>query len=221
MREQALAELDVDPVGGVRERIGAQVLQRHVKQADDDEPADEHEQGLVAAMGQHFVDDDLEEQGRREGENLHEQRCGHHMAERAAIAPDGRQEPAHAELAGIDAGAADPASDEERLSAGQARKILKRQFLDGVADRIDEAAEPRRIAPPEHHQRAAGHPDDRRRGQSRKPLGGNLSDEAGSQSNMLGGPYQIGFIGLARAQGELARKLHRIGADAVISRNAA
>ena len=142
MREQALAELDVDPIGGVRQRIGAQILKRHVEQTDGDEPADEHEQGLVAAMGQHLVDDHLEEQRRREGENLHEQRCGQHMAERTAIAPDGGQEPAHAELARIDAGAADPASDEQRLPADSAREIFERHLLDGVADRIDQPTEP-------------------------------------------------------------------------------
>ena len=129
MREQALAELDVDPVGGVGQRIGAQILQRHVEQADDDEAADQHEQGLVAAMGQHLVDDDLEEQRRREGENLHEQRRRQHMAERTAIAPDGGQEPAHAELARIDAGAADPASDEKRLPADLARDVFERRLL--------------------------------------------------------------------------------------------
>jgi hypothetical protein len=86
-------------------------LERDVEQSDGDKPADEHEQGLVTAMGQHFVDDHLEEQGRRESENLHEQRGGQHMAERTAITPDRGQEPAHAELARIDAGAADPARD--------------------------------------------------------------------------------------------------------------
>src|SRR5277367_253115 len=35
-------------------------------------------------MGQNLVDDDLEEERRREGENLHEQRRGQHMAERPA-----------------------------------------------------------------------------------------------------------------------------------------
>ena len=79
MREQALAELDVDPIGGGRKRIGAQVLKRDVEQADDDEPAHEHEQGLVAAMGQHLVDNHLEEERRRESENLHEQRCRQHV----------------------------------------------------------------------------------------------------------------------------------------------
>ena len=178
MGEQALAEFDVDPIGGVGERIGAQILKRHVEQADDDKPADEHEQGLVAAMGQHLVDDHLKEQRRREGENLHEQRRGQHMAERTAIAPDRGQEPAHAELARIDAGAADPASDEKRLSADLAREVFERDLLNGVADRIDEPAKPRRIAPAEHHQRAV-HADDRRRGQIAEPLGGDLRRPGG------------------------------------------
>ena len=43
MSEQALAEFDVDAVGGVRERVGAQVLQRDIEQADDDEAGDHHE----------------------------------------------------------------------------------------------------------------------------------------------------------------------------------
>ena len=42
MREQPLAKLDVDSVRGVGERIGAQILERDVEQADNDKPADEH-----------------------------------------------------------------------------------------------------------------------------------------------------------------------------------
>jgi hypothetical protein len=38
---------------------------------------------------------------------------------------------------------------------------------------------------------------------------------------MLGGAYQIGFISLPRAQGQFAGELDGVGADAVISRNAA
>ena len=220
MREQALAELDVDPVGGVGKRIGAQILKRHIEQADDDEPADQHEQGLVAAMGQHLVDDDLEEERRREAENLHEQRRRQHMAERAAIAPDGGQEPAHAELARIGAGAADPARDQKRLSADPARDVLERRLLHRVADRIDEPAKPRRIAPAEHHQRAV-HAHDRRRGQGREPLGGHFGDQAGLEADEPGGANEVGFPGLAGAEREFARELHRVGADAVIGRDPA
>ncbi len=142
MREQSLAELDVDPIGGVGERIGAQVLQRRVEQTDGHKARHEHEQGLIAAVREHLVDHHLEEQRRREGENLHKQRGRQHMAERTAIAPDGGQEPADAELARIDAGAADPARDQQRLPAGQAREVFERDLLDGVADRIDQPTEP-------------------------------------------------------------------------------
>ncbi len=172
-------------------------------------------------MGQHFVDHHLEEQGRRESENLHEQRGGQHMAERTAIAPDRGQEPAHAELARIDAGAADPASDEKRLAADQARKLFERRFLDGMADRIDQPAEARRIAAAEDHERAAGHADDRGSGQGREPLGGDLRDQARFQSDELGGADEIALVGLTGAQRQLARKLHRVGADTVIGRDAA
>src|ERR1700684_1078323 len=96
------------------------------------------------------------------------------MAERTAITPDRGQEPAHAELARIDAGAADPASNEKSLPADVTRKVFERRLLDRVADRIDQPAEARRIAAPEHHERAAGHADDRRTGQGPAPLGGGF-----------------------------------------------
>ena len=221
MRKQPLAELDVDPIGGVRERIGAQVLQRHVEQPDDDEPADKHEQGLVASMGQHLVDDHLEEQRRGQGENLHEQRRRQHMAERTAIAPDGGQEPAHAEQARIDASAGDPAGDEQRLPADVARDVLDRRLVGGVADRIDKPAETRRIAPAEHHERAARRPHDCRRGQHRQPLGSHLADQPGLESDDPGGANEVGFVGLAVTKRQFARELHRVGADAVIGRDPA
>ena len=113
MGEQALAEFDVDPVGGVGQRVGAQILQRDVEQADDHQAGNQHEQSLVSSVGQHLVDDDLEEQRRRQRENLNEKRRGQHMAERTAISPERRQEPADAERARADARAADPARDEQ------------------------------------------------------------------------------------------------------------
>src|SRR5580692_2876873 len=143
------------------------------------------------------------------------------MAERTAISPDRRQEPAHAKLARIHAGAADPASDEKRLPADVARKVFKRRFLDRVADRIDEPAEAGRIAATEDHERAAGDADDCRSRQSREPLGGDLLDQASPQSDELGGADEIALIGLMSAKRQLARKLHGVGADTVIGRDAA
>jgi hypothetical protein len=46
-------------------------------------------------------------------------------------------------------------------------------------------------------------------------------DQARPESDEPGGADEIGFIGLTSAQRQLARDLHRIGADAVIGRDAA
>jgi hypothetical protein len=73
MGEQALAEFDVDPVRGVGQRIGAEILQGDVEHADDRKARDQHEQSLVSSVGQDLVDDDLKEQRRRQCENLHEE----------------------------------------------------------------------------------------------------------------------------------------------------
>ena len=143
------------------------------------------------------------------------------MAEGTAIAPDGRQEPAHAELARIDARAADPASDEKRQPADVARKVLKRRFLDRVADRINEPAEAGRIAAAEDHEGAAGHADDRRSGQARKPFGGDFLNQPRLHSDELGGADEIAVIGLTGPKRQLAGKLHRVGADTVIGRDPA
>ena len=45
MGEQALSELDVDAIGRVGERVGAQILQDDVEQPDRREARDQHEQG--------------------------------------------------------------------------------------------------------------------------------------------------------------------------------
>jgi len=112
MKEQPLAEFDVDAVRRMRQRVTTQILQGHVEQADDDEPADEHQQRVVAAMRQHLVDDDLKEQRRHQREDLHEKRGDHHMRQRTAITPDRRQKPFEAEGLRVDPGAAEFARDE-------------------------------------------------------------------------------------------------------------
>jgi hypothetical protein len=93
--------------------------------------------------------------------------------------------------------------------------------LDGVADRIDQPAEARRIAPPEDHERAAGDADDRRRGQSREPLGRDFLNQARLHPDELGGADEVALIGLMGAKRQFARKLHRVGADTIIGRNPA
>ena len=64
-------------------------------------------------MGQDLVDHHLEEQGRDEREDLHEEGGDEHMDERLAVAPQGRREPAEAEGARVDAGAEEASRDED------------------------------------------------------------------------------------------------------------
>src|ERR1700722_31595 len=67
------------------------------------------------------------------------------------------------------------------------RKVFERRLVCSVADWINKPAKPRRIAAAEHHQLAAGHADDRRSGQRRQSLGGDLLDQARFQSDEFGG----------------------------------
>ena len=89
-----------------------------------------------------------------------------------------------------------------------------------MADRIDQPAEPRRITPAEHHERAV-HPHGRWTGQRREPLGGDPGDQPGLEPDEPRGANEVAFVGLAPAEREFARELHRVGADAVIGRDPA
>ena len=141
MGEQTLPELDVDAIGGVGEGVGAQVLQDDVEKADRHETGDHHEQGFVAFVGQHLVDDDLEDQRPNQGENLNEQRGRQHMPERAAVAPQRRQKPADRECLRVYAGSPQLARDQESPSVRLARELVGRHLGGGVADRVNEPAE--------------------------------------------------------------------------------
>ena len=221
MRKQALAKLDVDAVGGVREGVGAHVLQRDVEQSDHHQAGDHHEQGFVAPVGQHFVDDDLKDQRRGQTEDLHEQGGGQHMTERPAIAPEGRQEPADAERPRADASASDATRDEKRVAVGLARELLERHLACRVTDRVDEPAKPGRAAAAENKQRAVLQPDNGGRRHSPHPLGVGAGDEPRPHADHLGSANEIEFVGLAAAQRELSRKLNWIGSDSVIGRDSA
>ncbi len=166
MAEQALTEFDVDPVGGVRQGIGAQILQRHVEQADDRQAADQHEQGRIAAMGQDLVDHHLEEQGRHQGENLHEESGDQHMDERLAVAPQRRREPAKAKGARIDARAEEIARDQDEGRLDFRREPVDRQFARHPRYGIDDAQQARRGLPGKQEIAAGLEPKDRRGGRA-------------------------------------------------------
>ncbi len=216
MREQALTEFDVDAVGGVRQRICAQVLQRDVEQADDDEARDHHEQGLVALVRQHLVDDHLENQRRRQGEDLDEQRRREHMPERLAVTPDGRQEPAHPERFRVDAGAPDPAGEQEE-PARHTRAQAPREGIsvDRVTDRINQPAKTRWDAAGVDAKGAVLQPNNRRGRHFLHPLRTCARHQASPHADVLSGPYEIEFVGLPRSKRQFALQSGRIGPDAV------
>ena len=85
MMEQPPAQFDIDPVGGVAQRIGAQELQDGLEQAQRHHADHQHDQRRDAFVNQHLVDDQLEKDRRRQSEQLHEQRRDQHMGERAPV----------------------------------------------------------------------------------------------------------------------------------------
>ncbi len=72
MLEKPRAQFDVDPVGGVREHIGAQASKHRFENRNSEQTEDEHVEGGVSAMRQHLVGDDLEEQRGHQCEKLKE-----------------------------------------------------------------------------------------------------------------------------------------------------
>ena len=219
--EQALPEFHVDPVGGVRQGIGALVLQKHVEQADDHDADDEHEQGRIAFVGQHLVDHHLEEQGRHQGEDLDEQRRQQHVRQRLAVAPDRGQEPAEPEALRIEALAADPPGKQDQVRIDLGQQFGGRQQPVDAGDGVDETEQAVRHATAEHHEPAVAQLGDARGRRSGQILFGGPLGQARLQADDLAGPQQVGCRGLPSQQRQFPLQMDRIGRDPVIGRDAA
>ena len=217
MMEQAPAELDVHPVGGVAQRIGAQELQDGLEQAERHHADDQHDQRREAFVNQHLVDDELEEDRRRQREQLHEQRRDQHMGERAPIAHDRGPEPAEPEGVGIDARAREPSRDQHHLARGQRRDVLRRQLLRRPGDRIDQPRHSLGRARAQDSETALLQPQDRRIGNGAETLGGHTAKHARLQLKNIRAANNILSLRATAGQGELMPQLRRIGGDTVIS----
>ena len=99
MAEQPRAKFDIDAVGGVGKHIGAQDAQNGLEHRDRHEADYQHVEGAKAAMHQHLVDDDLEEQRRNQREQLQKERRDQHLADDMAIFVDGAEKPGDVEAA--------------------------------------------------------------------------------------------------------------------------
>ncbi|MBB4327756.1 hypothetical protein GGE32_001596 [Rhizobium leguminosarum] len=101
MMEQSLAELDIDPVRRVSQRIGPQILKHDIEETNDRDAGNKHEQGRIGFVRQDLVDHDLEEQRCNEREDLHKQRGKQYMGKRLSITPDRWQKPLEAEFSRV------------------------------------------------------------------------------------------------------------------------
>ncbi len=99
MLEQPCTELDVDPVGGVREKIRAQDTENGFEHRYSKQPNHQDIEGIDAAMDQNLVDDHLEEQRRSEGKQLKEEGCEQHLGQLVTILVNRAEEPCHIETA--------------------------------------------------------------------------------------------------------------------------
>ncbi len=115
MAEEAGAELDVDPVGGVREDIGSQDAEHGLEDRNGDEADDQHVERAEAAVHEHLVDHDLEEQGRDQAEELEEEGRDENARQHLAIFVDRPHEPADVEAA-RQVEQAGPAGHEDHLA---------------------------------------------------------------------------------------------------------
>jgi hypothetical protein len=90
-------------------------------------------------VGQDLVDHHLKEQGRNQGEDLHEEGGDEHVQERLAVSPKGRREPAEPEAARVDARAEEVArnQDDDRLDFRP--KFVDREFPTNPRDGVDDA----------------------------------------------------------------------------------
>jgi len=87
--KQPSAQLDIDAVGRVRKQVGPQDPQHGLEHTYPDKPDDEHIERAHAAVHEHLIDDDLEEEGRDEGEHLEKKRCNEHLAQQVSVFVDG------------------------------------------------------------------------------------------------------------------------------------
>ena len=92
----------------------------------------------IALVHQHLVDDELEEDRRRQREQLHEQRGDHDLRQRLAVAQDRGQEPAEAEGRGIEAGAGEAPCHQDDFAIPNRRDLLARGIPGGLLEDVDQ-----------------------------------------------------------------------------------
>ena len=218
--EQAPAQFDIHPVGGVAQRIGAQELQDGLEQAQRHHADDQHDQRRKAFVNQHLVDDELEEDRRRQSEQLHKQRRHQHMGERAPVAHNRGPEPAESKGVGIDARprrsrrviSTSSPEDSAAMSSVDSSCAVRAIGSTSLAIPLAEPA-PRTAKPPSFRAQ------DRRIGNGAETLRGHLAKDARLQLKNVRAANDILSLRAAAGQGKLMPQLRGVAGDAVISRH--
>src|SRR5260370_20852640 len=97
MAEQAGAELEVDAVRRMGKYMGAQGAEHRLEDRDRHEADDQNVERAHAAMYEHLVDDDLEEQRRDKREDLQEERGRQDLPEQVTVFVNGTEKPGDVE----------------------------------------------------------------------------------------------------------------------------
>ena len=95
--ERARGQPPVDLAGDEQHEVVAGVAEDAVEQRQDAEDQHQRIQGLIAAVGDDLVDEDLEHERRREGDHRRHRRGHRDVPEQALVAQQLGQEPAQAE----------------------------------------------------------------------------------------------------------------------------
>ena len=190
------AEPQVDAVGGVGEQEGAQGADHPLHQGHHHQRHPEDLQRVEAALGDHLVDDHLDQEGIGEAEELHHEGGQQHLQQHAAVALQGGPEPARAEFLVWCVGAALKQQELQTfgIGLGNLRRLELHPAISGGGQ-----PQPRSIAG--GHHREAALPGNQAGGD--QPGGGAGRDlRAGHQQAEHGGnlaaELQVGFEAAAQ-----------------------
>jgi hypothetical protein len=121
--EQPRAEFHVDAAGGVAEDVAAQGVEQALEHHDHHQADDEHVERGQAAVHQHLVHHDLEEQRADQREELQHEGDEQHFAQQLAVFDEAGDEPGEVELGQL-ARQAGAAGDEDEFAAPAGGEVL-------------------------------------------------------------------------------------------------
>ena len=223
MPEKPRTELDVDAAGGVAEHIGAQASQDALEDDDHDQADDQHVERGDAAVHEHLVHHDLEEQRADECEELQDEADAEDFEEQAAVFDEAGDEPAEVE-SGERAGGAGATGDEDEAAGPVGGEGVER-FDDGsgnagrtvcsaigvlqknalrIATREDDEALGTSIV---------SHESQRRQRQQRQSFDVAFAAPRAQAQQRCGAQNGVGVDDVARSDTQLVRERFRVGCD--------